>query len=235
MRHALVVVAHPDDVDFQAAGTVASWVRAGVEVAYCVLTDGDAGQSAESRDRVGEARRAEQRAAAAVLGVRDVRFLGYPDGRLEVSVALRRDISRVIREVRPDRVLLQSPEFHWDWVPDTHPDHRAAGEAAWCAVYPDARNPHAHPEIADLAPWTVPETWVVGGPTPDHFVDVTGFVDLKVAALRAHGSQTGHLADLDGHVRSRLAGHARRGGLPDGVLAEAFQVVTTGPAAKEDG
>jgi LmbE family N-acetylglucosaminyl deacetylase len=226
----LVVVAHPDDPDFQAGGTIANWTAAGDEVVYCVITDGAAGGNDTSVPPAERAaiRMREQQAAADVLGVKEVRFLGYPDGRLTAGLDVRRDISRVIRQVRPERVLIQSPEVNFSWLPDAHPDHRAAGEAALAAVYPDARNPFAHPELLDsegLEPWEVPEMWVMTGPSPDHYVDVTDSVELKLAALRAHTSQTAHLTGLDQRVRIRLAATAARGGLPDGRMAEAFRIV----------
>src|SRR3954468_12039994 len=114
VRRALVITAHPDDVDFGASGTVAHWVDAGIEVTYCVITDGDAGgfDPAVPRDQIGSIRQAEQRAAGGEVGVSDVVFLGYPDGRLTVSFELRKQLARVIREVRPQRVVCQSPERH---------------------------------------------------------------------------------------------------------------------------
>lgn len=230
----LVVTAHPDDVDFGAAGTVASWTKSGTEVAYCVCTSGDAGGFDETpRERMRILREEEQRAAAAAVGVSDVTFLGYPDGRLAPSLELRRDISREIRRFRPGRVLTQSPEIFWQRIIASHPDHRAAGEATLAAVYPDARNPFAHPELLEdegLEAWTVPELWLMAAPLEriNHFVDVTDTFDAKVSALRAHRSQTGHMDGLDDMLRSWLVMVANRGGLPDGRLAEAFQVVDTG-------
>ena len=124
VERALCVLAHPDDVDFGSAGTVATWTAAGTEVTYCIVTDGDAGGFDETpRHEMGPLRQAEQRAAAAAVGVEDVRFLGYPDGRLELSLDLRRDISRVIRQVRPQRVLTSSPERFWERIGASHPDH----------------------------------------------------------------------------------------------------------------
>ncbi|HTZ08097.1 MAG TPA: PIG-L family deacetylase, partial [Acidimicrobiales bacterium] len=139
----LVVTAHPDDVDFGVAGSVAAWTKAGVAVSYCIVTDGDAGGSDRTvtRSSMATLRRQEQRAAAAEVGVSDVVFLGYPDGRLTPSIDLRRDISRQIRRVRPERLVAQSPERLWDRIGASHPDHLAAGEAAVASVYPDARNP----------------------------------------------------------------------------------------------
>ena len=228
----LVVTAHPDDVDFGAAGTVASWAAAGVEVTYCIVTDGDAGgfDPAVPRSEIPRIRRAEQTAAAACVGVTDVRFLGYRDGELTVSHDLRRDISRVIRQVRPDLLLTQSPERNWARIYASHPDHMAAGEAAVQAVYPDARNPFAHPSLlADegLEAWTVPEVWIMGGPVRDRYVDVTEHLEAKIAALRAHESQTAHMDDLHERISGWMATWAAEGGLPEGRLAEAFMVVST--------
>jgi LmbE family N-acetylglucosaminyl deacetylase len=227
----LVVVAHPDDIDFGAAGTIAGWTDAGVEVSYCIATFGDAGGFDETpRDRMPALREAEQRAAAKVLGVEDVTFLGYPDGRVYVTHELRRDIARQIRRVRPQRVLGQSPQRNWQRIAASHPDHLAVGEAALCAVYPDARNPFAHPELLaeeGLEAWAVPEVWLMGGPQPDHFVDVTDSFDRKLGALRAHTSQTGHLDDLEETLRSWHAANALTGGLPDGRLAESYQLLVT--------
>ena len=229
----LVVTAHPDDVDFGAAGTVATWTDRGIAVTYCVCTDGQAGGSDHSVSRTDMAalRRDEQRAAAAAVGVTDVRFLGYMDGELQATHELRRDVSRVIREVRPQRVLTQSPERWWERLGASHPDHRAAGDATIDAVYPDARNPFAHPALLQdegLEPWIVPEIWLMASPRADHVVDVSATFDRKIAALRAHVSQTAHHDDLPGFVRSWMARAAADAGLPEGSLAERFQVVTVG-------
>src|SRR4029453_7278892 len=125
----LCVLAHPDDVDFGSAGTGATWTAAGTEVTYCIVTDGDAGGFDDTpREQMGPLRRAEQRAAAAAAGVTHGRFLGPPGGRLELTLALRRDISRVIRQVRPQRVLTSSPERWWERVAASHPDHMTVGE-----------------------------------------------------------------------------------------------------------
>lgn len=232
VERALVVVAHPDDVDFGAGGTIASWTDCDIAVTYCVCTDGDAGgfDPAVPRDEIGGIRQAEQRAAAKEVGVDDVVFLGYRDGQLTPSFDLRRDLSRVIRQVRPQRLLMQSPEINWERIGASHPDHRAAGDAALCAVYPDARNPFTHLELAaeGLEAWAVGEVWVMAaGVGANCWVDVTDTFDRKVAALRRHVSQTGHMADLEGMLRSRLARNAELGALPAGRLAESFRVVDT--------
>lgn len=233
VERALVVVAHPDDLDFGAGGTIAAWTEAGVEVAYCICTDGDAGgfDPDVPRSAIAGIRQAEQRAAAKELGVEDVTFLGYPDGRLLVTVELRRDISRVIRQKRPQRMLIQSPERNWDRIYASHPDHLAAGEAAISAVYPEARNPFAHLDLAaeGLEAWTVGEVWVMtSGEGANRYVDVTDTFDRKHAALLAHVSQTAHMDDLEGMLRSWLTANALAAGLHEGRLAEAFRVVSTG-------
>ena len=228
----LVVTAHPDDVDFGAAGTVATWTDAGYAVTYCIVTNGDAGGFDPSvpRSEIAGIRQAEQRAAAEAVGVTDVRFLGYPDGRLTPSLELRRDVSRVIRDVRPQRLLTQSPQRNFERIYASHPDHLAVGEATLCAVYPDARNPFAHPELLEEGydAWTVPETWLMSSPGAAHVVDVTEVYERKMAALRSHVSQLpGVPGELDTMMRGWLRANASAAGLPEGRLAEAFQLVAT--------
>ncbi|MCW2777395.1 MAG: LmbE family protein [Frankiales bacterium] len=233
VERALVVVAHPDDLDFGAGGTIASWTAQGTVVSYCIITDGDAGgfDPTVPRDQIGGIRQGEQRAAGKELGVDDVTFLGYPDGRLAVSFELRRDISRVIRQKRPQRIVVQSPDRSYVRIGASHPDHLAAGEAALCAVYPDARNPFTHTELLQdegLEAWSVPQTWIMAaGGTANTYVDVTDTFDRKVAALRAHVSQTEHMDDLPGMLRGWLTLQAQAGGLPEGRVAEAFRVMDT--------
>jgi LmbE family N-acetylglucosaminyl deacetylase len=179
---------------------------------------------------MGPLRQAEQRAAAAAVGVSDVRFLGYPDGRLELTLDLRRDISRVIRQVRPQRVVTTSPERFWDRIGASHPDHLTVGESTLRAVYPDARNPFAFPELLDdegLEAWSVSEVWLSASPRADHPVDVTQVVDRKLAALRSHVTQVSHNPDLEQFVTAWMAGTAKTFGLPEGRLAESFHVVHT--------
>lgn len=228
----LVVTAHPDDVDFGAGGTVATLVERGSAVSYCIVTDGDAGgfDPDVPRSQIPGIRRAEQRAAAAELGVSDVRFLGYRDGQLTVTHELRRDISRVIRQVRPQLVITQSPERNYQRMYASHPDHMAAGEAALQAVYPDARNPFAHPSLlADegLAEWAVEQVWVMGREQPDFIHDITDAVELKIRAIRAHESQIVNMPDVRERIMFWTAETARAGGLAEGRLAEAFTVIDT--------
>jgi LmbE family N-acetylglucosaminyl deacetylase len=224
-----VVTAHPDDVDFGSAGTVAAFTKAGLEVTYCIVTNGEAGGSDRSLSRADMAalRQREQRAAAAEVGVSDVRFLGHPDGAVQPSIELRRDISRVIRQVRPERVLTQSPERRWDSMYASHPDHLAAGEAAVCAVYPDARNPFAHPELLDdegLEPWTVNQLWIMGGPDPTTAVDTTSTIERKVAALLRHESQIGDPAGITERMVEWGQAGGRAAGLPEGSTAELYRI-----------
>ena len=229
---ALVVTAHPDDVDFGAAGTVARWVRTGIDVRYCIVTDGDAGgfDPDVPREEIPDIRRAEQRAAADAVGVSDVTFLGYPDGRLQVDLDLRRDITRVIRRHRPRRVLLMSPERNWQRVFASHPDHLAAGEAAMCAVYPDARNAFAFPELLDegLEPHVVEEVWLMAFPQPDHAVDITDTLADKLEAIFRHTSQVLDPEATEAMVRDWTRANAGRMGLADDRYAEIFKVIATG-------
>src|SRR4051812_28181383 len=231
VQRALCVMAHPDDVDFGSAGTVATWVKQGIEVSYCLITDGDAGGFDPSvpRAEIAGIRRAEQTAAAEEVGVTDLTFLGYPDGRLESTMDLRRDITRVIRQKKPDRVLCQSPERNYARIFASHPDHLAAGEATLCAVYPDSRNPFTFTELMDegCEPWTVREVWMGAMQNPNRFVDITDTVDMKLAALRRHVSQ---LPDADAtmdRVRQWTSATAKAAGLPDGSFAEGYFVIET--------
>jgi LmbE family N-acetylglucosaminyl deacetylase len=229
VERVLVIAAHPDDVDFGAAGTVARWTDGGIQVSYCLITDGDAGgfDPAVPRSEIGGIRRAEQQAAGKEVGVDDVVFLGHKDGRLEVTWELRQELAQVIRERRPHRVLCQSPQRNMVRIPASHPDHLAAGEAALCAVYPDARNPFAFEDLAHLEAWSVAEVWVMGMERQNRFVDITDTFDRKMAALHAHVSQHPDPDRVDPLVRQWNGHNAEVGGLPEGRLAEAFWVIET--------
>lgn len=226
----LVVGAHPDDIDFGAAGSVALWVAAGAEVAYAVVTDGDAGglDPAIDRHELARIRREEQLAAAAAVGVHEVHFLGYPDGRLVADLALRRDLARLVRRVRPERVVCPSPERDYTRLRVSHPDHLAVGEATLAAVYPDARNPFAFPELLEegLEPHAVRELWIVGGPHANRAVDVTGTIERKIAAILAHRSQHADPSGTAARVRAFTAESAAAAGLGEGRFAERFLVAS---------
>jgi LmbE family N-acetylglucosaminyl deacetylase len=229
----LVIAAHPDDVDFGSAGTVAQWTDAGLAVSYCIVTNGEAGGSDRSISRADMIviRQAEQTAAAKQVGVHDLHFLGYPDGQVEPSLGLRRDLARVIRQLRPERVVCPSPERNYARLGVSHPDHRAVGSCALDAVYADARNPFAFPELLteqNLEPWSVREVWIAGTGTPNQYVDITATFSKKIAALRSHVSQVADPDALEQRLRGWLGATATAGGLPDGSLAEAFQVIQIG-------
>ena len=227
MQRVLVVAAHPDDIDFGCGASIAGGRQPGSRCRYCIITDGDAGgfDPEVPRSDIAGIRRQEQRKAADVLGVSEIAFLGYPDGRLTVSLGLRRDIARVIRQLRPDRVVAQSPVRDLHSMYGSHPDHTAAGEATMCAVYPDARNPFAHPELMaeeGLTAHTAGQTWVMCNNTKaEHYVDITETIELKIAALREHTSQTTHM-DLDRLMRGWAARLAAEAGWPTVGWPRAF-------------
>lgn len=225
----LVVNAHPDDADFGAGATVALWASLGIEVHYLLFTNGDQGGFDDTpRDEMGPLRQREQRAAGEILGVKSFTFLGHRDGHLMPSIEKRGEVVKVIREIRPQRMVIQSPERNWERIYASHPDHLAAGEIAIQAVYPDARNEFAFPELlkAGLQPWTVDEVWLMAHPMRTHYVDTTDFVEKKIAALKAHTSQTSHM-DLDEMIRGWGESVAEEAGLAAGRTAEGFFVVGT--------
>ena len=228
----LIVTAHPDDLDFGAAGTIAQWTAAGIQVSYAICTNGEQGgiDQTVSRAEMRLIRRKEQTDAGAAVGVTDIHFLDYHDGLLQPTIELRKDIVRIIRKVRPDRLVCQSPERNYERIFASHPDHMAAGEAAMQAVYPDCGNPFAFPDLlADekLEPWTVREAWVMSTTFPDHFIDITDTFDKKLAALHAHVSQTAHNENLDEMIREWGQRTAAQYGFAEGRYVEAFKVVTT--------
>jgi len=230
IKRILVVTAHPDDLDFGAGGTIAQWSDKGIEVSYCIMTNGDQGgeDPTISREEMPKIRQNEQRAAGKELGVSNITFLNHRDGWLTPTIERRKEIVREIRKVRPDRMLIQSPERNWERIFSSHPDHMAAGEIAIQAVYPDSRNAFAFEDLLKeekLEPWRVREVWVMAHPTPDHFIDVSKTFERKLAALKAHESQTAHMENLEQMIRDwgeRIAGMA---GMPSGTYAEGFKIV----------
>ena len=220
----LVIVAHPDDAEFGCAGTVARWTSRGVRVDYLICTDGAAGSADPrvGREELRAIREREQRAAADVLGVSEVIFLRRPDGELRCDDLLRLELCRQIRRLRPEVVVCQNAVRHYANLGGNHPDHLAAGQAAVECVYPYARNPYSFPELLaeGLEPHEVKEAWVTGTEFPDHLVDVSETVDLKLKALLCHESQ--HRSDPSERVRSRLAQAGQAAGIP---LAESFRRV----------
>lgn len=225
-RRALVVVAHPDDAEFGAGGTIAAWAREGTAVRYLVLTDGAAGTAdpAMTRERLIPLRADEQRAACTELGVEDVAFLGYPDGYLEPTIEVRRKVAAEIRRFRPEVVLTTNPELRWTSRGRVnHPDHRAAGDLVLHCINPAASSRLWDLDLLEegLEPWDVSELWLMGFGAGPHLVDVTATFERKLAALRCHASQLG---DWDPEERMRALGAEL--GEPAGVaLAEAFTVL----------
>lgn len=223
-QRALVIAAHPDDPEYGCAGTVARWAREGVEVTYLLLTSGDKG-SKDPKIRPGRLatlREKEQTAAATRLGVGELIFLGHPDGTLEPTMEMRREIAGVIRRVRPHRVLAIDPWKHYQ----THPDHRAAGFAALDAVYAAKEVNLFAEQLRDgVDPWRVKEVYLFWTDLPDHWEDVTTTLGLRVSALLRHASQTSR--DRKGYtlsLRKAAAETAKKAGVSF-QYAEAFKLL----------
>jgi LmbE family N-acetylglucosaminyl deacetylase len=223
IRRVAVIFAHPDDGEFGSAGTVAKMTSEGKQVVYVVTTDGSKGSAdpnIKSSDLTATRQR-EQRDAGDILGLEDVCFLNFPDGMLEPNLALRKAITGAIRRYKPDMVIAQSP------IRDLtasifvqHPDHLATGEATFAAVYPCCRDRLTFPELLEegLEPHIVRELWVAGTSQADHFIDISGSLDRKVAALMAHASQV-----RESH-REMIPERAQAVGEPHGMeYAEGFK------------
>lgn len=221
----LVIAAHPDDIEFGVAGSVARWIDEGAAVTYCIVTDGAAGSNETHVDvtELVHQRQAEQVAAATAVGVSDVRFLGYQDGVLQPTLELRRDLTRLIRELRPYRVVCQDPTtvFVGDGYIN-HPDHRAAGEAAIYAVFPSAETRPIFPELLreGYEPHHVTELYLNLTLHPDLKVDISDTMERKIAALLCHKSQIG--PETIAWVRQRFAEVGQDEGY---AFAEAFRVM----------
>jgi LmbE family N-acetylglucosaminyl deacetylase len=186
-------MAHPDDGDFMCGGTVTAWIQAGTEVHYVIITDGSAGSNEPgvTREQMVPIREREQRAAAEILGVKSVTFLGEVDGMLEVTLDTRRKVCREVRRLRPEVIVAPDPSRLWygsEYV--NHWDHKQAGLLALTAVMPDAPTRPMFPELLDegLEPFEVPNLWLATAEA-DAFVDITDTIDTKVEALKAHVSQ----------------------------------------------
>src|SRR5439155_18601686 len=194
-QRAMVVFAHPDDAEFGSAGTVASWTKAGTEVGYVCVTDGSAGSNEPGmvREELAELREAEQRAACDVLGVTDCVFLGVPDGMVEVTLDLRRALTREVRRFRPDVLVGPDPTRYWDeerrYI--NHTDHRAVGQACAAVLNPDSSTRPMFPELLDEGhePFEIRNLWIpTWEETADTFVDITETIEQKIEALRCHKS-----------------------------------------------
>lgn len=224
IERALVIVSHPDDAEFGAAATIAQLTTAGARVDYVVTTDGSKGTEDPdvTPDQLAATRMAEQRAAADILGVREIVHLGYPDGYLMPTLDLRRDITREIRRYRPDLVITQNPQRRLDHNPYVgHPDHLATGEATLASIYPAARDHLNFPELwreEHLEPWKVRQVLLTGVEEPNLWIDVSGTFELGLRSILAHVSQV----DPD-DVEERMRERARTLGEPQGIgMAQAF-------------
>ncbi len=205
----LVIMAHPDDPEFSAGGSIARWTSEGHEVVYALVTDGSKGTDHREMtppDLVA-LRKDEQRAAAAVLGVQRIIFMSYPDGEVVPDLMLRRDLVRVIRQVRPEIIVAPDPQTLFTvFGTINHPDHRAVGLAAMDAIFPAARNHNYFPELLaeGLEPVYVKEVYLSGTLHPDTWIDVTATFERKIEALRAHKSQIADMDGLAGRMRERM-------------------------------
>ncbi|MGQ9573095.1 MAG: PIG-L deacetylase family protein [Dehalococcoidia bacterium] len=217
----MVVTPHPDDAEYGVAGTVARWTRDGKEVVYVVCTNGDKGTSDPNLrpEELAQIRKREQLAAAKVLGVREVIFLGHPDQGLEDTPEFRKEIARLIRMYRPDTVVTADPHRRYIW----HRDHRITGRVALDAVFPYARDPHSYPDLLaeGLQPHKVREVLLWASEEPNYRLDITDTFDVKLAALYCHKSQIGRhpSSNLEQWLRQR---HEAMAEGEDFELAEAF-------------
>lgn len=205
----LVVLAHPDDPEFFCGATLARWSQAGHEISYYLLTCGDKGRNDFNRHIPGHElcalRHVEERAAAAILGVKEVHFLDRDDGYLVPDLALRREVTRIIRQFKPDVLVTCDPQNLYTPFGLNHPDHRAAGQVVLDAVFPAAGNELFFPDLLSEGwqPHTPKEVWASLTSQPNVTMDVTATWDIKIRALKEHASQIGDPAKLEERLRSR--------------------------------
>ena len=227
----LIVMAHPDDGEFMCGATMARWAREGAQIHYCVLTNGDCGTrdpAITRREQLARLRRVEQQNAANALGVtRNVIFLDYVDSMLQPTLELRRDVTRVIRQTRPNIVVTQDPTTYYhgqSYI--NHPDHRVVGEVTLGAIMPSASMRLIFPELWDegLEPHDVQELYLTNTTHTDRWVEVTkSDLDAQVAALRAHATQMNHdPAEWVYNDAKEEAANARKHG-HDFTYAEGFK------------
>lgn len=208
INRAMVIYAHPDDAEFGSSGTAAKWAREGVEVVYCMVTNGASGSSDPemTRERLEEIRRREQLDAARILGVKEVVFLGFEDGYLEPTLDVRRAVAREIRRWRPDVLIAPDPTMRTVGnVYINHPDHIAVGEVVLRSINPDASTRLMFPELwteERLEPHKPKAVFVVSFDQGDTRIDISEVIDLKIKALQAHASQIEGF-DVEAFVRAR--------------------------------
>ena len=223
----LVVTPHPDDAEGAAGGTIAKWADEGYSIIYAICTSGDKGSSdlQMTPEKLLQIREQEQREAAKILGVKELFFLRHPDGFLEDTPAFREQLTRLIRKYRPEKVMTCDP--HRRYI--LHRDHRVTGMAVLDAVFPSARDHLYFPQhLAEgLSPHKVQQVYLWGTTEPNTFIDISANFERKVAALRCHKSQLGHL--LDNYLRQRYQERAATLGAPHNIpLAEGFHLVEIG-------
>jgi LmbE family N-acetylglucosaminyl deacetylase len=226
---AVSIQAHPDDQEFTVAGTLAKWAKAGCEIVSVIVTSGDAGSNEPSKGagyklELAKLREAEQIAACAILGIKQTVFLHYPDGELEPTMALRKDLTRIIRQHKPEAVIIGDPQgvFYGNGYIN-HPDHRAAAQAALYAVFPSSETRLIFTDLLEggYEPHKVKRLYVHGTEKTDTWVDITATIDIKIAALRKHASQLGEW-DPEKMIREWAAEEAKEKGME---FAEAFKVM----------
>jgi LmbE family N-acetylglucosaminyl deacetylase len=219
--------AHPDDLDWSSGGTVSAWARQGKEIYFVLTTSGEGGEDHQRKlilppAEMAEIREAEQRQAASMLGVKDVIFLGQPDGRVEATLAFRDQLVNVLRRLKPHLVISLEPGL---WAFDNfymyHPDHRATALALYDAIYPAAGSGSYVPQPdAGLPPHKVREVYFSGSRHPDTYIDITATIDLKIQALTSHASQLADPEAIAHHVREIARRHGEKHGCQ---YAEAFR------------
>ncbi len=222
----LVVLAHPDDPEFFCGATLAKWARHGKEIHYLLLTCGDKGSDdpAMTPDALCSDRQVEQRAAGDIIGVKDIRFLDNADGELANTPAVRREIVREVRRVKPRIVVTSDPmTYIRPNMNINHGDHRAAGAATLDALFPAAGNRMYFPELLEqgLEPYAPKEVWLAIPTEPNMWVNVTGTIDAKIAAIRAHKSQVKDPEGLEKRMRERYL----RQDFDDPIYTEGFRVI----------
>jgi LmbE family N-acetylglucosaminyl deacetylase len=222
----LGIAAHPDDLDFGAGGTMAHFAEQGAEVHYLILTDGSSGSDDKTMtpEKLIKIRETEQRAATKAIGGKSVTFLGYPDGQLEITMTLKRDVVKVIRRIRPDVVVTTDPSvlYSADRGMINHPDHRAAGQTALDCVFPLARDHMSFPELyaEGYEPHKTQTILLTNFNTANFYVDTAKTFPKKIAALKAHASQIGDIEQIGERMQQwgRMAGEKAGYDLAEGFV-----------------
>ncbi|MEW5718712.1 MAG: PIG-L deacetylase family protein [Chloroflexota bacterium] len=228
-KRVMAISAHPDDQEFTVAGTLAKWARAGSEIVTVCITSGDAGSNEKTdpdmaKHKLALIREEEQRNACRVLGIAHVEFLHYPDGTLQPTLELRRDLTRLIRKHKPEVVVCGDPtvRFYGNSYMN-HPDHRVAADVALDAVFPSAGTRFIFPELLaeGFEPHEVKKVFVHGSEKGETYIDIRAVLDVKIAALKEHKSQLGDW-DPSEMIREWAKDEGKERGLE---AAESFRVM----------